>query len=385
MTQARSFPIARIAVAVAAVTVVGVVVFRVALSSTAVDVVVAVEGIIAQEVKGPGSVSSRTEVNVSSRITGVVDTVLVQEGDKVTEGQLLASLDQRDLAAKAAAARSGGGAARQGIVVAEAALEKARADLALARANHQRDEQVFNAGHLSQSAFDAATAALRVTESAEKNAAANVAARQEDAKRASDETRYADTIQSHAQIVSPIAGLVTKRQVEVGTTVAPGNTLFRIVDDQTVCVATRVDVSQMGKIEVGQRARIRLASGDEATGTVARVSHEADPVTRDQEVRVKFDTPPAHLTLKEEAEVVVGVGEARGLVVPGSVLLPREGKDGVVVVRDGRAVYVPVQVGAVGQGKVQILGGLNVGDIVIAHPTMVKANQRVHAATPGKG
>lgn len=243
---------------------------------------------------------------------------------------------------------------------------------------------MFKAGHLSQAAFDTATATLRVTESAEKNAAATVAARQEDAKRASDETRYADTIQSHAQIISPISGLVTKRQVEVGATVAPGSTLFRIVDDQTVCVATRVDVSQMGKIEVGQRARIRLASGDEASGTVARVSHEADPVTRDQEVRVKFDTPPTHLTLKEEAEVNVSVGEARGLVLPGSVVLPREGKDGVFVVRDGRAVYVPVQVGAVGQGKVLILGGLNAGDVVVAHPDGVKANQRVRATTPGK-
>jgi RND family efflux transporter MFP subunit len=224
-----------------------------------------------------------------------------------------------------------------------------------------------------------ATAALRVAESAENTARATVRARQEETRRAGDEARYTDTIQTHAQITSPITGLVTKRQVEIGNTVAPGTTLFRVVDDQTVCVAARIDVSQMGRIQDGQRSRIRLASGSTAGGAVARISHESDPVTRDQEVRVKFDTAPAHLTLNEEAEVIISVGEARGLVIPGSAVLPIEGVDGVLVVRDGRAERVVVKIGAVGQGKVQILGGLGAGDQVITHPEKVKPGQRVDA------
>jgi HlyD family secretion protein len=355
------------------------VVLRGLLFAPHAEVVVVAEGAIEEEVKGPGAVSSETEVTVSSRLTGVVERVLAQEGDHVKQGQLLVALDQRDLSARAAGARSSAAAARQNVAVAEAGVQKAQADLTLAQSHFGREEEVFRAGHLSEAALDIATAALRVAQSAEKNARAVVDAREQEARRAADEARYADTIQTHAQLSAPLTGLVTRRQVEVGTTVVPGNTLFRIVDDQAVSVATRVDVSQMGRVRTGQIARIRLASGGTASGSVARISHEADPVTRDQEVRVRFDQPPAHLTLNEEAEVVISIGEARGLVIPGSALVAAGGVDGVLEVQDGRAVRVEVRVGATGQGKALILSGLGAGDQVLAHPEKVKAGQRVRA------
>lgn len=383
MTEPRKIPLKRLALAAAGSVAVGALAFRLVAYATPVEIIMVAEDTIQQEVKGPGSVSSEVEVNVSSRISGVVQRVLVQEGDHVTESQLLFTLDERDLAAKAAASRSGAAAARQNVAVAEAALEKAQADLALARANYVRDEAVFRAGHISQAAFDSATAALRVAESAEKNARAAVGARQEETRRTEDEARYSDTIKTHAQIASPIAGLVTRRQVEVGNTVAPGNTLFRIVDDKAVSVATRVDVSQMGRVRLGQPARIKLASGAESSGTVARISHEADPVTRDQEVRVRFDTPPAHLTLNEEAEVVIRVGEARGLVIAGSAVLPHQGEDTVLVLRDGRTTPVTIRVGAVGQGKVLVEQGLTAGDQVVARPTQVKPGKRARPQAVG--
>jgi HlyD family secretion protein len=378
MTEKRKLPLKAIAAGVAAAAIGGVVFARLVLFTPLVSVVEVKEGVVEEQVKGLGAVSSRTEVDVSSRISGVVLRVLAQEGDRVKEGQLLAALDERDLAAKAAAARSAVAAARQNIAVAEATLDKSQADLVFARSNHERDEKVFRAGHISQAAFDAATAALRVAESAEKSARAAVAARQQETARAEDDARYAGTIQTHARISSPIAGLVTMRRVEVGNTVAPGNTLFRVVDDKAVSVAARIDVSQVGRIALGQITRIRLASGGEASGTVARISHESDPVTRDQEVRILFDTPPAHLTVNEEAEVVISVGQARGLVIPGSAVLPLpDGGDGVLVVRDGRAQHVAVEVGALGQGKVQIRSGLRAGEMVVGHPRAVKPGQRV--------
>lgn len=384
MTEPRKLPKKRLALAAAGLAVAGALIFRLVGYATPVEIVTVVDGVIQQEVKGPGSVSSEVEVNVSSRISGVVQRVLVQEGDHVTEGQLLFTLDERDLAAKAAASRSGAAAARQNVAVAEAAHEKAQADLALARANFARDEAVFRAGHISQAAFDSATASLRVAESAEKNARAAVGARQEETRRTEDEARYSDTLKTHAQVTSPIAGLVTRRQVEVGNTVAPGNTLLRIVDDMAVSVATRVDVSQMGRVRLGQPARIKLASGAESTGTVARISHEADPVTRDQEVRVRFDTPPAHLTLNEEAEVVIHVGEARGLVIAGSAVVPADGADTVLRLQDGRARRAPIRVGAVGQGKVLVEHGLTVGDQVLARPAQVKPGKRARPEAVGQ-
>ena len=377
MNQKRRFPFKALISILVVAGVAAALVFRFVLRELPVDVAEVAEGVIEEEVKGPGRTSSHTEVNVSSRIVSAVEEVLAQEGDRVVAGQLLARLDGRDLEAKAAAARSAVAAAEQNVLVAKAALQRSVADLALARSNFKRDKEVFLAGHLSKAAFDTATAVQRVAVSAKNNAAAVVGAREEEVRRAESEASFADTIQSHTEVVSPIAGLITRRQVEVGNTVAPGGTLFKVVDDQTVCIATRIDVSQMGRVDLGQRARIRLASGGEAPGSVVRISHESDPVTRDQEVRVRFDVPPKRITLGEEAEVVISVGQARGLVIPGSAVLPIDGTDGVLLVRDGRAERVTVEIGAVGQGRILVSQGLSAGDRVIIHPETAKTGQRV--------
>ncbi|MEQ1569696.1 MAG: efflux RND transporter periplasmic adaptor subunit, partial [Myxococcota bacterium] len=291
-------------------------------------------------------------------------------------GQLLAALDDRELAGRASMSRAAAESARHGVVVAEAALDRARADVALARTVLTREEDLAASGHVTAASLEATTTALRAAEAAEKGAIATLETRRADARRLAEEARLAETLQSYAQITSPQAGLVTKRQVEVGTTVAPGAMLFRVVDAELVCVETRVDVSQMGRVAVGLPAKIRLASGDELTGSVARIAHEADPVTRDQAVRGLFDRPPDPLTLAEEAQVVLRIGLARGLVVPGSAVVQVDGKDTVLVARDGHAVQVPVVVRAMGQGAV-VVEGLTEGDQVVLEPQTLRPGQRL--------
>lgn len=370
---------ARLGTAVAvllAVLVGAVATYRFAFRSEAVQVVVAAEGVVEEEIRAPGSVSSRTEVEVSSRVAGVVVQVSAAEGDRVEAGQLLAALDDRELAGRASTTRAAAESARHNVVVAEAALDKARADLALARTVLTREADLAASGHVTKASLDATQTALSAAEAAEKGAIATLETRRADARRLAEEARLAETLQSYAQITSPQAGLVTKRQVEVGTTVAPGAMLFRVVDAELVCVETRVDVSQMGRVAVGLPAKIRLASGDELTGSVARVAHEADPVTRDQEVRILFDRPPDPLTLAEEAQVVLRIGLARGLVVPGGAVVRVAGKDTVLVAQDGHAVQVPVVVRAMGQGAV-VVEGLTEGDQVVLEPQTIRPGQRL--------
>jgi HlyD family secretion protein len=353
-----------------------------AFRAVEVEVVAAVEGSLDEEIRAPGAVSSRTEVDVASRVAGVVDRVLVAEGADVQSGQLLAALDDRELLGRASAARAAADRGSHDVVIAEAALDKARADLALAQSTHERDEALYEDGHLAKASLDGTTTALRDSEAAEKSARATLQSRRDEARRLDEEAKLAETVASYSQITSPLAGLVTSRQVEAGNTVAPGTVLFRIVDDEVVCVVTRVDVSQMGRVAIGQPATIRLASGDELTGKVGRVAHEADPVTRDQEVRIRFDQPPAMLTLAEEAQVVIRIGEAHGLVVPGSAVLAQDGAEAVVVVRDGRTERVPVRVAAMGQGSV-VVEGIVAGDLVVLEPGGVRAGQRVRPVVVG--
>ncbi len=347
------------------------------LRSVPVAVAVVRERAIEHFVHGPGLVSSRTEVTIGSRMAGLVERVLVDEGDRVREGQALALLDDRDLAARSSSSRSGVAAAEHNVAAARAALDKAGADLSLARTNRQREEQLFRGGQISRATLDARVTAALSAQSAERSARAALAARVEETRRAGAEASYGEAIESHARVSSPIEGLVTKRQVEPGSVVAAGSTLFRVVDDRTVCVAVRVDTAQMGRVQSGQPARIRLASGAELPGVVRRISHESDPVTRDQEVRVLFDRPPERLTINEEAEVAIRVAEVRGLTVPVSAVHVRGGRQGVLVVRGRRARFVPVRIAPADDASVQVLDGVRAGERVLVRPERVRAGQRV--------
>lgn len=357
----------------------GLGVYRFAFYQVPTKVEVVGNGSVRKWAKGPGQVSSRTEVSVSSRISGVVATVYVHEGDHVEEGQLLAQLDERELSAKTLAARSVVATARDNIKVAQAALSRASAALELARSNLRRDEKVFKSGHLSRATFDATSAALEIAKAAEKSAQAALSARKNEQLRTGYEEEHAGTLLTYTKLTSPISGLITKRNLEVGAMVAPSAVLFRVVDDETVCVSTRIDVSQMAGVRVGQPARIRLASGAVAQGTVARVSHESDSVTRDQEVRVLFDEPPKHLTINEEARVEIDLGPSTGVVIDASALFARQGSDYVFVVQAGRIVAVEVKVGAIEAGRARVLEGLVIGDQVVTSPATAKAGRRVKA------
>jgi multidrug resistance efflux pump len=86
----------------------------------------------------------------------------------------------------------------------------------------------------------------------------------------------------------------------------PGGALFRLVDPATLWVAARIDESLVGRIEEGMPAVIRLRSGGEHAGRVARISRQSDAATRELEVFVAFDTPPARFAIDQEAQVLIG-------------------------------------------------------------------------------
>ena len=160
--------------------------------------------------------------------------------------------------------------------------------------------------------------------------------------------------------------IVVQRLVEVGSTVVPGTGLFRLVDPATLWVTARIDESVVGRVEVGQSAEIRLRTGTIVTGKVARIAHQADAATREMEVNVAFDTPPARFAIDQEAEVTIRGGEAKGLLIPLTALLNVERKQGVLVVSDGHAQFRPVAIAAIEGNRVLVGTGLAPGDPVLS-------------------
>jgi RND family efflux transporter MFP subunit len=326
---------------VAAVLVVALSVYRLFFYAPEIEVVRATNDTVAREIHGPGAVQSRFPVVVSSRITASVVRLHVDQGDIVKRGQPLAELDDRDLAARAAAART---------------------ELEFARANYQRDREVFDKGYIAQAAMDATTAALRGAEARE---------------------REASTALSYASITAPVDGVITARQVEAGQIVGPGTTLFRMADPRTLWVAARIDESIVADVRVGQAVSIALRTGERTTGRVARIALESDAATRELEVDVAFGAPPRRFAIDQEAELTIHVGEERGVVIPVSAVFQQGPARGVLVVTNARAEFRPVKTGATDGTRVVVREGLKDGEQVIRQPGNMKPGSRLRAVAGG--
>ena len=323
-------------------------------------------GEVELRVAGPGTVQARVPVTISARHSAQVVSLHADHGDLVKRGQLLAVLDDRDLAAKRAAAASASRSNTSNIAAAAASLAKAQADLDLARNKHRRDAELHRAAFISQSAYDASLLGVAAAEAAVDNAKALLAARREESRSVAEEARYADALWSDTRLTAPMDGLVIQRAVEVGSMAAPGMTIFRLVDPATLWVAARIDEALAARVAEGMAARIRLRSGEEYAGRVARISRQSDAATRELEVNVAFDAPPARFSIDQEAEVSILTGVARGLAVPVAALVQRDGRTGVMVMRDGRKAFQPVSVAA-SNGELAIIAeGLEAGTLLAA-------------------
>lgn len=336
------------------------------------------------QVHGPGTVQSKVPVAVSAKITGILEKLHADQGDRVKKGQLLVELDAVELRAKQAVAHAAKNRAQRETTRAQADLVKAQANLALARSNYQRDLEVFKPGYISQASFDITKSQLRVAESEVAAVQATVSSLQAAVKQAESETHAAEALHNYTRILAPMDGLIISRKAEVGTTVSPGTPILQMVDLETVWVAAWIDLSQIAQLREGQQATIRLRSGRQYQGQVVRLNAEADPVTRELEVNVKFDHLPEPLVVGEEAEVVIATGAVKAPAVPLGAITDREGKTGVFVVEQGRMVFRPVKTGLNDGKRVAVLEGLREGDLVVPQPGNLKPGTQVKpvAKTP---
>jgi RND family efflux transporter MFP subunit len=340
------------------------------------------------KIHGPGTVQSKVPVAVSPKITGILEKLYADQGDRVKKGQLLAELDSLELRAREAAAQAAKNRAQRDLGRAQADLGKAQANLALAQSNYQRDLEVFKPGYISQATMDTTKAQLKVAQSEVNAFQATVTALQASVKQAESETHAAAALRNYTRILAPMDGLITSRKAEVGTTLSPGAPIFQMVALDTVWVAAWIDASQLAQLREGQKAHIRLRSGRNYRGQVARITKEADTVTRELEVNVAFDTLPEPLVIGEEAEVAIATGKEQAPAAPLAAIVTQEERTGVLVVEQGRLTFRPVTLGVDDGKRVAVLAGLKEGDLVVAQPVTLKTRARVKPVikTPaGKG
>ncbi len=338
------------------------------------------------EVMGTGTLEARIKTTLSPRIQERLAEVLVDQGDSVKAGQLLARLDEGELKrqvevseAALASAKATANRVRVDETRAEAVDQQARQD-------HKRISDLVSTKVSSQSEMDKAIEQLHIAESDLQRArAATVEARQQIIT-SEKNLAYQQERLSFTQILSPYDGLVTRRDRDAGGVVVPGSSLLQIISTNEIWVSAWVDEIASTGLATGQIARVvfRSEPGRNYPGEVARLGRETDRETREFLVDVRVKELPSNWTIGQRAEVFIETGrKSDALAVPQRFLQWRAGKPGVFVAQGGNAVWRDVTLGLRGRDTVEITKGLAVGDKVVvpadAKQSPLATGQRVTA------
>lgn len=341
------------------------------LASTKVTVAKLERGTLTASTFGIGTVEARRAYALGPTVASRVLRVLVDQGDAVKAGQLLAELDPVDLTDRVTSAQLAAERATSAIHAAQAQLEEARSRSRTARASAQRALELRAKGFISQEAAEARANEATASDAAADAAAAQLAVAVRDRERALSDVSGVGKLRAQARLVSPVDGIVTARLVESGTTVVAGQAVLQVIDPASLWIRARIDQGHAGGVRVGQPVEIALRSDRKRThrGQVQRVDWISDAVTEERIVHVGFAARPEAVSVGELVEVTIGIGEfANVAFVPSAALKRVDRQDGVWRVGQGRVTFQPVKVGiATLDGRSQILDGLGDADEVVVH------------------
>lgn len=256
---------------------------------------------------GLGTVEARLLSRLGFEAAGTLSDILVDQGDRVVKGQVLARLGLADQQARVAQAEAGLRQAQAALVQANARLDRARATRDQRASVNQRRQTLASRGTVSVEAAEDALASSVVAVADVAVAASDVEAAKGGIESAVAKLALERALLDKLTLTAPFDGLVIERARELGSAIAPGGTVLTIADPETVWVTAFVDESLAGRLAVGQVAEIALRSrpGQPVPGKVARIDLENDRVSEERRVQVAFDRPLAPFTLGEQAEVLI--------------------------------------------------------------------------------
>jgi HlyD family secretion protein len=351
------------------------------------------KGDLAKSVVATGKVTPITKVEVKSKASGIVKKLYVEYGDNVKQGQLLAQLDKVEIEAQVEQSKAALQAAQAALSSSQADFERAKVDaegpdVPLLKREYDRNLQMAQEGVVSQTALDDADKSYKMALNKQNVAKAQVTVlkakiAQAQATVSQDEANLKQLEEqlSYTDITSPIDGIVLSRDVEMGDAVSSilvlgssATLVMTLGDTSEVYVKGKVDESDIGKVYLGQPARIKVESFKDKTfdGKVTKISPmgvEKDNVTT-FEVRVSINNPGGELKAEMTANAEIILDEHKNVLqIPeGAIIYDKDKKASVEVpdtsAKDGKK-KIAVNIGISNGAKTEVLSGLKEGQEVV--------------------
>jgi RND family efflux transporter MFP subunit len=299
--------------------------------------------------------------DVSAKADGRIGQVLVEEGDKVTAGMVLARMDTDELAAQ--------------VMQAEGQILQAKATLEQNELNFRRMDTLFKQNAVSAQSLDSARTQRDLAQGGVTAAEGNL--------------RLLRARLENANIVSPLTGVVVKRYVQSGTFSKAGAAIVAVADVSSLLAKAVVGEAQVAELKLGTSVTIRVNAlkDQEFKGTLTRLSPAAALPARTFTAEVSIPNPQGILKAGMFAKAdISGLVRQKVLVVPESALVLREDQKTVfVVTADNKVVQKVLKLGESSGGWVEVLDGVKDGEkIVVAGQHKLKDGASIRLGAPGE-
>jgi membrane fusion protein (multidrug efflux system) len=297
---------------------------------------------ISYTISAIGSLKTIEDVTLSAKRSGIIQKILVKEGDRIKKGQILVQLDDVD--------------ARLQLEKAEAAVMQAEATLEMDRTTLVRYQKLLETKVIPQQTYDDLAFKVKLDESR--------------LALAKTDLNMAKQYLLDHQIVSPIDGVVDLKIAAIGehVNVAPKDMILKIIQMDPLDLEFHVPENVVGTIRAGSKIQFTLKAFSEEKffGVLQYISPTADPATRNVKMKAQVRNPNYRLKPGFFAEVTLQTGgNPAALIIPESALFSQEGKFYTFTVQDGIAKRKEVETGVRFDGKVEILKGIKIGERVV--------------------
>jgi multidrug efflux pump subunit AcrA (membrane-fusion protein) len=335
-------------------------------------------------VEAVGTVRSKTQTVIASKVQGYVREVRVREGDLVGAGDLLVTVEDREFRAQAERDQAGVREAESGLDEVQRMLDEAHAALRSAEADHEyaaataaRYRRLMDQGLIAAQDQEQTEARRKSTAAAVEQGRARILslkAREEQMRQrivhAQAQLRTSEVTLSDTRIATPATGVVVSRRVEPGNLAVPGQPLLILDDPRRYRLEVEVGESAMGLVRLGQSVPVTLDSiGRALDGRVVEIVPAADPGSRSVTVKLELPVLPG-LRSGLFGRASFPAAERLVLLVPGAALVER-GQLTAIYVVDGQSVarLRLVTAGPRRGDRVEILSGLSPGERIVTQGT----------------
>jgi RND family efflux transporter MFP subunit len=316
------------------------------------------------------------EVDVHAKVAGYIKAIYVDVGSHVKDGQTLAILEVPELTAQLAGADAAVRRSKEEIRRAEGDLQRAKSAHVAIHAMYDRLLQASQqkAGLVAQQEVDNALAKDQEAEAQISSSEASLNAVQQALEVAEANQKQYSALSDYTRIVAPFTGVVTVRYADTGALIAAGTSssapmpVVRIAQVSVLRLVLPIPESIAGEIRLGDPVKVHVqALNRDIVGKVSRFASALDLQTRTMETEIDFENKDGRLMPGMYAETMLQLaGKANTLVVPLEAVSRNEGEERVLAVNGLNKVEErKLKLGLQGKTRVEVLSGLNDGDLVI--------------------